>query len=84
MENKTNSGLSITLILFIVFLVLKLTNNIDWSWWWVTSPLWIVPAFMLSIIIIVSLLILLMIGFGLINIEELKNKIEVRKKSIKG
>ena len=84
MENKTNSGLSITLILFIVFLVLKLTNNIDWSWWWVTSPLWIVRAFMLSIIIIVSLLILLMIGFGLINIEELKNKIEVRKKSIKG
>lgn len=28
-------------ILFIVFLVLKLTKTIDWSWWWVTSPLWI-------------------------------------------
>lgn len=28
-------------ILFVVFLVLKLTGNIDWSWWWVTSPLWI-------------------------------------------
>ena len=28
-------------VLFIVFLVLKLTKNIDWSWWWVTSPLWI-------------------------------------------
>ena len=27
--------------LFIVFLVLKLTNVINWSWWWVTSPLWI-------------------------------------------
>ena len=26
---------------FIVFLVLKLTDVIDWSWWWVTSPLWI-------------------------------------------
>ena len=26
--------------LFIVFLVLKLTEVIDWSWWWVTSPLW--------------------------------------------
>ncbi len=32
---------SIPTILFIVFLVLKLTGNIDWSWWWVTSPLWI-------------------------------------------
>jgi hypothetical protein len=26
--------------LFIVFLILKLTNTIDWSWWWVTCPLW--------------------------------------------
>lgn len=28
-------------ILFLIFLVLKLMNKIDWSWWWVTSPLWI-------------------------------------------
>lgn len=27
--------------LAIVFIVLKLTNVIDWSWWLVTSPLWI-------------------------------------------
>jgi hypothetical protein len=27
--------------LFLVFLVLKLTDTIDWSWWWVTSPLWL-------------------------------------------
>ena len=25
----------------IVFVVLKLTGVIDWSWWWVMSPLWI-------------------------------------------
>ena len=28
-------------ILFVVFLVLKLTHVIAWSWWWVTAPLWI-------------------------------------------
>ncbi len=28
------------LLLFLVFLVLKLTEVIDWSWWWVTAPLW--------------------------------------------
>ena len=28
------------LLLFVVFLVLKLTNVIAWSWWWVTAPLW--------------------------------------------
>lgn len=26
--------------LFIIFLILKLTKVIDWSWWWVTAPLW--------------------------------------------
>lgn len=31
----------LTTMLFVVFLVLKLTHQIDWSWWWVTSPLWI-------------------------------------------
>ena len=42
MTNESKSGgLGIGMILFIVFLVLKLTNVIDWSWWWVTSPLWI-------------------------------------------
>ncbi|AEJ93365.1 membrane protein [Mycobacterium phage Kipper29] len=28
-------------ILFIVFLTLKLTDTIDWSWWWISAPLWI-------------------------------------------
>lgn len=27
-------------LLFIVFLVLKLTEIINWSWWWITAPLW--------------------------------------------
>lgn len=35
------SGIGLDIILFIVFLILKLTGEIDWSWWWVTSPLWI-------------------------------------------
>jgi len=24
----------------ILFIGLKLTNNINWSWWWVLTPLW--------------------------------------------
>jgi len=27
--------------LTIAFVVLKLCEVIDWSWWWVTSPIWI-------------------------------------------
>lgn len=29
-------------VLFFMFLYLKLTGQIDWSWWWITAPLWIV------------------------------------------
>ena len=44
--------MSITTILFVVFLVLKLTGVISWSWWWVTAPLWIPICLGLTIIII--------------------------------
>lgn len=27
-------------LLAIVFIILKLTGHIAWSWWWVLSPLW--------------------------------------------
>ena len=33
-------GIVVSLVLP-VFLVLKLAGAIDWSWWWVLSPLWI-------------------------------------------
>ena len=42
-------------LLFLLFLGLKLTDNIDWSWWWITSPLWIPLALCLP----------LLVGFGL-------------------
>ena len=43
-------------VLFIVFLILKLTNTIDWSWWWVTSPLWIPAGFLIVILLIILLI----------------------------
>lgn len=38
-SNRSN-GIGFTGALFLVFLVLKLTHVIDWSWWWITAPLW--------------------------------------------
>jgi hypothetical protein len=37
---KSNGGIGLLGILGIVFVVLKLTGHIDWSWWWVTLPFW--------------------------------------------
>ena len=51
-EEKTTFNSSLPTLLFIVFLILKLTGNIDWSWWWVTSPLWLPIAAALVIIVI--------------------------------
>lgn len=36
-----SSGTSLTKLLTVAFVVLKLLNLIDWSWWWVLSPIWI-------------------------------------------
>jgi tellurite resistance protein TehA-like permease len=40
-NNNAGGGFGLGTVLFLIFLVLKLCNVIDWSWWWVTSPLWI-------------------------------------------
>jgi membrane protein YdbS with pleckstrin-like domain len=37
---RVSGGISLSGLTFIVFLVLKLCEVIDWSWWWVTAPLW--------------------------------------------
>jgi hypothetical protein len=34
-------------VLFFIFLTLKLCGVIDWSWWWVTAPLWAIFALVL-------------------------------------
>jgi hypothetical protein len=44
-------GIGLGGMLFIVFLVLKLTGVIAWSWWWVTAPLWIPLAIFLVILL---------------------------------
>ena len=54
MDNKVNikfSGL-LTTLLTVLFVGLKLTNYINWSWWWVLSPLWIPLVLILLVIII--------------------------------
>lgn len=39
-SNTSSGGNGFLGLLAIVFITLKLLNIIDWSWWWVTAPLW--------------------------------------------
>jgi len=43
-------------LLFLIFLVLKLTGYIVWSWWIVTIPLW-GPILVLAVIMILASLV---------------------------
>lgn len=58
-SNSNVSGLSFFSILGLIFIVLKLTGVINWSWWWVLAPLWgsalFALLFMLFILFIFSL-----------------------------
>ena len=56
-NNNTSNGLGLGTVLFIVFLILKLTGTIDWSWWWVTSPLWVPLALGVVVMGIMGLII---------------------------
>jgi hypothetical protein len=58
MTNQTaqTGGSSFTTLLLVLFIGLKLTHYIDWSWWWVMSPLWIPISFVCAIWIILGIL----------------------------
>jgi hypothetical protein len=40
-DSSSSSGIGFTGLLTVLFIALKLTHYIDWSWWWVLSPIWI-------------------------------------------
>ena len=48
----SQQGIGVVGMLGIVFVVLKLTGYIDWSWWWVTLPFWIGIAAVAAIFVI--------------------------------
>ena len=53
-SSNNNGGINLFGLLGIVFVVLKLTGTITWSWWYVTLPFWGG--------IVIVLLVLLVIG----------------------
>lgn len=56
-KNKITIGCisPLTVIIFLAFFFAKIFDKIDWSWWWVFSPLWIPIAIITLVIGIVAL-----------------------------
>lgn len=57
-----HGGADTTGLLLVAFVVLKLVGVIDWSWWWVLSPIWI-PA--------LAVLAILLVAVAIIAVKEL-------------
>jgi hypothetical protein len=47
---SSNNGIGFCTVLFLIFLTLKLTGNIAWSWWWGAAPIWIPIGLVLAIL----------------------------------
>ena len=54
-ENARNGGMGFISILTLIFIVLKLTNNISWSWIWVLSPIWITAVILIIIFTVIMI-----------------------------
>jgi ABC-type nickel/cobalt efflux system permease component RcnA len=55
-NNSNNNSIGFTSLLTVAFIVLKLCNVIDWTWFWVLSPLWI--SFGLGLILVIIAVII--------------------------
>lgn len=52
-SNTTRTGgIGLSGALFILFVALRLTDHIDWAWYWVAAPLWMPLALVLSAVAI--------------------------------
>lgn len=59
MNNKNTGGVGFLGLLTLLFIGLKLTGYIAWSWIWVLSPIWIPISIALLILSVVVLLVIL-------------------------
>ena len=54
-DKNTSSGVGFGGLLTILFIGLKLGGVINWSWWWVLSPIWLPIAVLLFIVALLFL-----------------------------
>ena len=55
-SSTQSGGIGFFGLLAIVFITLKLTGYIAWSWWWVLAPLWAPLAVVLMIFLIIVII----------------------------
>ncbi len=59
-QQYSSGSTSLATLLTVLFVGLKLTHYIDWSWWWVLSPIWI--SLGLALAVVAAALVIVCIG----------------------
>ena len=54
-NNTSSGGIGFAGLLTVLFIALKLTGYITWSWWWVLSPIWASFGLVIAILLIASI-----------------------------
>ena len=57
-STAASGGIGFGGLLTILFIALKLTHVINWSWWWVLSPLWIGPLCLIAFLVVAGIVML--------------------------
>lgn len=56
-NNTVAGGSLLPTLLLVLFIGLKLTHYIDWSWWWIFSPIWIPFGVIICAFILVAIIL---------------------------
>ena len=79
MSNK-KSGCSVSLpLITLILVILKLTGVIDWSWVWITSPIWIPIALVLFILFVALGVVVILFAMG-VDRDKIKDGLNKLKK----
>ncbi len=57
-KSTSSSGVGFSGLLAILFITLKLTGVITWSWLWVLAPIWIPFVIVVFVLIIASIVVI--------------------------
>lgn len=56
-DQNQNGGIGFLGMLAILFIGLKLTGYVSWSWWWVLAPLWggvVIALILIAVIVLME------------------------------
>ena len=63
-------------VLQIIFITLKLTDNLEWNWFWILSPTLLPIGLIFALTLLLTIIYTIGIGLGILNTKEVTKKIK--------